>query len=222
MKKFSRGFDFMNTLKTPRRKFGLLILMASLIFTGFAGEGMARTKGKAKETVDQKQAKRVSHGEYLVNTSGCHDCHTPWIMKANGPAPDMTRMLSGHPESLVMPPPPKLEAPWVWLGAGSNTAFAGPWGVSYTKNLTPDPTGLGGWTEKDFIAAIRTGKDRGTGRPIMPPMPIQVYRSFTDEDLKSIFAYLQTIPPIKNTPPAYQAPPASSASPSPPPAPPSP
>jgi predicted GIY-YIG superfamily endonuclease len=206
MKKFSRGFDFMNALKTPRRMFGLLILTAALIVTGFAGEGIA--KGKAKESPDRRQAKRISHGEYLVNTSRCHDCHTPWIMKANGPGPDMTRMLSGHPESLVMPPPPKLESPWGWMGAGSNTAFAGPWGISYTKNLTPDPTGLGGWTEKDFIAAIRSGKDRGTGRPIMPPMPIQDYRSFTDEDLKSIFAYLQTVPPVKNTPPPYQAPPA--------------
>lgn len=208
MKKFGRGIDFANTFKRHHRMFGLLILTAALILTSFAGEGMARTKGKTKESVNQRQAKRISHGEYLVNTTGCHDCHTPLIMKPNGPAPDMSRMLSGHPESLVMPPPPKLESPWVWIGAGLNTAFAGPWGISYTKNLTPDPTGLGGWTEKDFIAAIRTGKDRGTGRPIMPPMPIQDYRSFTDEDLKSIFAYLQTIPPIKNTPPPYQAPPA--------------
>ncbi|MBI3811115.1 MAG: GIY-YIG nuclease family protein [Nitrospirae bacterium] len=206
MKKFSRGVDLANVFKRHHRMFGLLILTAALIVTGFTGEGFA--KGKTKESPDHLQAKRISHGEYLVNTSGCHDCHTPWIMKPNGPGPDMSRMLSGHPESLVMPPPLKLEAPWVWMAAGSNTAFAGPWGISYTKNLTPDPTGLGGWTEKEFIAAIRTGKARGTGRLIMPPMPIQDYRSFTDEDLKSIFAYLQTIPPIKNTPPSYQSPPA--------------
>lgn len=149
---------------------------------------------------------RVKQGKYVVNSAGCHDCHTPWIMKDDGPGPDMSRMLSGHPESLVMPPPPKVEAPWVWIGAGSNTAFAGPWGISFTKNLTPDPTGLGSWTEEDFINAIRLGKSKGNGRPIMPPMPWRVYRNLSDDDLKAVFAYLRSIPPIKNTPPSYQAP----------------
>ena len=49
-----------------------------------------------------------SRGKYLVNTAGCHDCHTPFKMGANGPEPDLSRMLSGHPESLVMPPVPAL------------------------------------------------------------------------------------------------------------------
>ncbi len=59
----------------------------------------------------------------------------------DGPAPDMARMLSGHPESMQMPPPPALpEGPWLWLGAATNTAFAGPWGITYAPNLTPDST----------------------------------------------------------------------------------
>jgi mono/diheme cytochrome c family protein len=202
MKGFSKRSCPANALKGYLSMFGLLVLTLIFIMTGYEGSVMA--KGKDKDKGD-RTSKRVKRGEYLVNTGGCNDCHTPWIMKADGPGPDMTRMLSGHPESLVMPPPPKLEGPWVWSAAGSNTAFAGPWGISYTKNLTPDPTGLGSWTEKDFINAIRGGKNHGNGRPIMPPMPWKAYRNFTDEDLRSIFAYLQTIPPIKNTPP-YQAP----------------
>jgi len=31
----------------------------------------------------------VARGEYIVNTSGCHDCHTPWAMGPNGPEPDI-------------------------------------------------------------------------------------------------------------------------------------
>lgn len=175
---------------------GLLVLTSTVI--GMVDHGAALAADAKPD--------RVKRGEYLVNTSGCHDCHTPWIMKEGGPGPDMSRMLSGHPESLRVPAPPKLDSPWVWVGAGSNSAFAGPWGISYTKNLTPDPTGLGEWTEKEFIDAIRSGKSRGNGRPIMPPMPWPVYRNFTDDDLKAIFAYLRTIPAIRNTPPAYQAP----------------
>lgn len=143
---------------------------------------------------------RIKVGEYLVRTSGCHDCHTPWKEGPKGPEPDMTRALSGHPQDLVMPPPPKLPpGPWLWLGSATNTAFAGPWGVSFAMNLTPDPdTGLGRWTEDIFIQALRTGRHEGKGRPILPPMPFSVYGQKTDEDLKSIFAYLQSLAPVKN------------------------
>lgn len=142
----------------------------------------------------------VERGKYLVTIMGCNDCHTPWKMGANGPEPDMSRMLIGHPQDLVMPAAPNLgQGPWQWAAAGTNTAFAGPWGVSFTANLTPDPeTGLGKWTEETFIQAIRTGKHEGQGRPILPPMPWPQYRNATDDDLRSVFAYLRTIPPIKN------------------------
>ena len=38
----------------------------------------------------------------------------------------------------------------------------------------------------------------GTSRPILPPMPWQVYRNLTDDDLKSVFAYLKTLTPVAN------------------------
>jgi len=142
----------------------------------------------------------AARGKYLVNTSGCHDCHTPFKPGPNGPEPDMTRMLSGHPEALVMPPAPTLPAgPWLITSSATNTAHAGPWGVSFTANLTPDAdTGLGQWTLKDFMNTIRTGRHMGRGRPVLPPMPIPVYNNFTDADLEAVYAYLRTIPPIKN------------------------
>lgn len=152
----------------------------------------------------------VKRGEYLVTVSGCNDCHTPWKMGENGPEPDMSRMLSGHPEGMQMPTP-KLEMPWMAAGAATMTAWAGPWGTSYTMNLTPDSvTGIGSWTEDIFIKTLRTGKHWGTSRPIMPPMPWQNLAKMTDDDLKAMFAYLHSIPPIKNKVPDYQ-PPAGSA-----------
>jgi hypothetical protein len=142
----------------------------------------------------------VERGAYLVKAMGCNDCHTPWQMGENGPEPDWSRALTGHPESLVMPPPPELpEGPWLWIGGATNTAFAGPWGVSFSANLTPDPeTGTGNWTEKQFVETLRTGRHLGIGRPILPPMPWPMIGSLDDEDLKAIFAYLQSLPPVKN------------------------
>ena len=152
---------------------------------------------------------RVERGRYLVSIMGCHDCHTPWKLGANGPEPDMTLALSGHPEGFAMTTPPTPHGTWLWAGAPTNTAYAGPWGISYTANLTPDQnTGLGIWTEDMFVNAIRTGRHMGVSRPIAPPMPWTVYRNATDEDLKSIYAFLRTIKPIVNHVPDYQPPPA--------------
>mgnify|MGYP001186326944 CR=1 FL=1 len=150
----------------------------------------------------------VARGKYLVSTSGCHDCHTPFKLGASGPEPDMSRALSGHPEGLVMPPPPTLPAgPWLVTSAATNTAWAGPWGVSFTANLTPDAeTGMGKWTVKNFRDTIRTGRHMGRGRAVLPPMPVPAYNNFTDGDLDAIYHYLQSIPAIKNRVPEPWAP----------------
>jgi hypothetical protein len=156
------------------------------------------------------QTTRIKRGEYIVRTAGCHDCHTPWKMGPNGPEPDMSRMLSGHPETMQLTPPPALSGTWGWAAAVTNTAFAGPWGISYTMNLTPDRnTGLGIWTEEMFVNAIRSGRHMGVSRPINPPMPWPAYRNLTDDDLKAVYAYLRTIPPIVNHIPDYVPPPAA-------------
>jgi len=124
----------------------------------------------------------------------------------------MSRFLSGHPEQMGALPAAKPQGPWLWAGAATNTAFAGPWGVSYAANLTPDQnTGLGIWTEDMFVTAIRTGKHMGKSRPIAPPMPWESVRNATDADLKAIYAYLKTLTPIANHVPDYVPPTATTA-----------
>ena len=141
----------------------------------------------------------IKRGEYLVLTAGCHDCHTPAKVGPHGPEPDMSRALSGHPAEMKLPPPPAASGPWIASIAATMTAWAGPWGISYTANLTPDmETGLGNYTEAQFIQTIRDGKKQGRGRPLLPPMPWPMYRNFTDDDLKAIYAYLQSVKPMRN------------------------
>jgi mono/diheme cytochrome c family protein len=156
-------------------------------------------------------AEILARGEYLVNILGCNDCHTPMAMGPEGPAPDMTRMLSGHPEDLkVELPDPMPAMPWAMVGSATNTAFAGPWGISFAMNLTPDEvTGMGIWTEEMFTKSLREGRHMGISRPVMPPMPWPAYGQMKDEDLGAVFAYLKSIPPIRNRVPDYMPPPGS-------------
>jgi mono/diheme cytochrome c family protein len=162
----------------------------------------------AAPTSASGHAAAVERGRYLVNGAGCGDCHTPLKMGANGPEPDMERMLSGHPDYLGMPEVPTLPpGPWMVVSSATNTAWAGPWGVSFTANITSDPeTGIGKWTEDEFVGAIRSGRHMGRGRPILPPMPVPAIQNLTDEDLASIYAYLMTVPPIRNQVPQPRPP----------------
>jgi hypothetical protein len=143
----------------------------------------------------------VKKGEYLVMIGGCHDCHTPKKFTPEGPVFDMNLSLSGHPEGSQLPDPiPDTVGPGKWVLMNENlSAFIGPWGMSFTANLTPDEqTGIGLWKEENFINAMRTGKHMGLGRPILPPMPWFNLTNAKEEDLKAIFAYLKSIKPIKN------------------------
>jgi hypothetical protein len=140
----------------------------------------------------------VKRGEYLVNLAGCTDCYTPKKVTERGAEDDLSRFLSGHPEDAKLPAPNLPPGPWFAATAGM-TAWTGPWGISYAANLTPDVnTGLGIWTEEMFFKAMRTGKHYGASRDILPPMPWQNLSKLTDDDLRAIFTYLRSIPPIRN------------------------
>jgi hypothetical protein len=144
---------------------------------------------------------QVDRGKQLVIGGGCHDCHTPKKVGPNGPEADMSRMLSGHPEDAGVPPPFKAPkgSPYTIHINDHLTAWSGAWGVSFAANLTPDMnTGLGIWTEDMFLSALKQGKHMGKSRPILPPMPWNWYGQLPDEELKAMFAYLKSIPPIAN------------------------
>lgn len=144
----------------------------------------------------------IRRGQYLVTTIGCGDCHTPKKMTDKGPVPDMDRYLSGYDASQPLGEYDTATAQsgrWA-LFNGQLTATAGPWGVSFAANLTPDETGLGGWTLDNFRKALREGKYKGVdnSRPLLPPMPWQNFANLTDHDLEAIYNYLQSIKPVKN------------------------
>lgn len=169
--------------------------------TAAAADPAASEAASAAEPATAGGDALVERGRYLVTFGGCNDCHSPKVMTAEGPVPDTKRLLSGHPAGTALPTfDPDSIKPGGWvLFTDDLTACVGPFGVICSANLTPDDaTGTGLWKEENFVNAMRTGKHMGMGRPIMPPMPWQNVKTLTDDDLKAVFAYLHSLPPIKN------------------------
>jgi hypothetical protein len=159
-------------------------------------------------------AELVREGETLVKLGGCGDCHTPvhFDEKLGAPVPIPGRMLSGHPVGAPDPSGDPARGDQAVIGP-TFTSFKLPFGVVYSANLTPDrESGLGKWSEAEFIATMRSGHHQGTGRPVLPPMPWQNLAQQPDENLRAVFAYLQSIPPVSNRVPAATVPDAVVAS----------
>ena len=179
--------------------------------------GQNQTSSTAEEIPSQPTASyggfesKIKWGEHLVTIGGCDDCHTPKKMSDHGPVLDSALRLSGHPAQF----PPmdinrkELEMKVIVCNM-LLTEWAGPWGVSYTANLTPDDTGIGSWTEQQFVKALREGKLKGLdgSRKLLPPMPWEGIGKMTDDELSAVFAYLKSLKPINNLVP-QPLPPAS-------------
>lgn len=186
----------------------LFIVCTTAVFCVFVFFQFNCTQQSEQKVLSQDEL--IARGKYIVTTGGCGDCHTPKVMTANGPMEDTTRMLAGFPEDGVLPPlDVKMVAPGNWYATEMNlAAWVGPWGISFASNLTPDNgTGIGGLSEEMFIKTLREGKYMGVGRPLLPPMPWQVLGQKTDEDLKAIYSYLKSLPPIENKVPDPVPPP---------------
>ena len=174
---------------------------AGMIACNSSDKASANKEGISEEP---SEGERIERGRYLVTIMGCNDCHTPKKMGPHGPVLDSSRLLSGHPAEMpVAKADPAMLKNWVGF-AHTLTAAVGPWGISFAANLTSDETGIGNWTEEQFFTAIRNGKYKGApaGRNLLPPMPWEMYRHATDEDLKAIFAYLKNTTPVKNLVPS--------------------
>jgi len=110
----------------------------------------------------------VARGKYLVTLASCSECHTP------------TYQLQ----------------PLTHLAFAGGTSLKGPWGDVNSVNITPDPSGISYYDEALFIQTLRTG--HVGARKLSSIMPWGYFRNLTDDDLKAIFAYLRTLPPVRH------------------------
>ena len=93
------------------------------------------------------------------------------------------------------------------LGCGCHDAYEklpfaggeilrGPWGEVASANITPDSSGISYYDEATFMKAMRTGYVGA--RELKSIMPFDDFKELTDDDLKALFAYLKTLPPVKH------------------------
>ena len=110
----------------------------------------------------------VKYGAHLVSLAGCGDCHTSQIQGQNVAGMEFA---GGQP-------------------------FPGPWPMVASANITPDSTGISGYTDDSFVQMIRTGAVNG--QALSDVMPTKIYKNLSDGDLKAMFAYLRTVKPIQH------------------------
>jgi mono/diheme cytochrome c family protein len=121
---------------------------------------------------------RIAYGKYLYTAAACSDCHTQ---------------------------PRKDSKTGILVNAGGTEFTLPNGGTVRSANITPDiETGIGNWTEEQFVSKFKSyDGSAGRNQPVSPgsfntPMPWTMYAGMTEEDLKALYAYLKTIPPVKN------------------------
>jgi mono/diheme cytochrome c family protein len=167
------------TPRLPRIAATTLVLGALALSVAGAADKAAAPKpaagktatGAAKSPASAGDKTRlIAEGRRLATIAGCGDCHTPGTLFG---VPDFARTMGG-----------------------SELGWQGPWGTTYARNITPDPeTGLGYYSAKEIVAALRGGK-RLDGNPMLPPMPWQDLAACTDEELTAIAEYLLSLPAV--------------------------
>ncbi len=176
----------------------------------YSCESKVKNEGNSTtQSLTPSEKELAIKGKYLVNIMGCHDCHSPKKMGPMGPEIIPELMLSGYPQER---PLASFDLNAIKQGFSMMnpdlTAAAGPWGISFAGNLTPDATGLGNWTEAQFKKAITEGKYKGMDgtRMLLPPMPWMNYKELRNDDIKAIFIYLKSVKPVENLVPQPIAP----------------
>ena len=189
-----------------RTKVSAIIIAAVALTVSVISCDNTKENTTASQTISNDSL--VKRGSYLVNAMGCDDCHSPKKMGQHGPEVIPELRFSGYPSDR---PVGKVDSSvikngWTLFGPDFTNA-AGPWGVSFAANISSDETGIGTWSEAQFLTAICKGKYKGLegSRDLLPPMPWFMYRNLNDTDLKSIFAFLKSTPPVKNMVPAPKA-----------------
>ena len=142
----------------------IIVLVPAIFLFSKCSENKSNGTENKKDTalvanVNGGYESQVKYGEHLVPIAGCNDCHTPKKMTSTGPEPDFSLALSGHPAK--MPPPDVDRKAMESKGlAVTNdlTAWVGPWGISYAANITSDSTGIGNWSEAQFILCLHVGE----------------------------------------------------------------
>jgi hypothetical protein len=188
-------------MKNPRLKLTLSsFLVITLVSVAIAG----CTQKPDPPTATMYSPERLEIGQAVVEGWSCGFCHSPQIEGPDGKLmPDPKRLMSGHPADEEVPTVPDMiisSPEWMeFLDNLDSTVWATDDMLVFSANLTPDDdTGIGTWTEVEFVETIREGRHRGIERRIKYPMPWRELSELSDEELLSVYEYLMTLEPVNN------------------------
>ena len=168
----------MGTRRIIYRTFVAVAAVAAAGVVGLAGYFLVLKPERAEPARVKVAATkaRIERGEYLFRLADCDGCHSGRdFSRFNGPVVEGRR--------------------------GAGMVFPASFGLPgkvVASNITSDPeTGIGKWTDGEKMRAIREGIARD-GRALFPMMPYEFYRHMSDDDVESLVAFLNTLPPVKN------------------------
>jgi mono/diheme cytochrome c family protein len=155
---------------TRRRRVAAALALAAALGT-LVFVALTRPRPLADGTLADGYAPDLANGAVVYRAGACYACHQP---PRDATVADRSLPSGGAP----MPTPA---------------------GTFYPGNLTPDATGLGGWSEHAFVQAMTNGVSPD-GRHYFPAFPYPAYAAMRLDDLRDLWAYLRSLPPVDSPP----------------------
>jgi len=154
----------------------LAIIAAILVVAGLAAFWIVTSPATVSAGALPVYTPNIANGQTMFNIGGCASCHA--IPNKDPQKVDRTRL-------------------------GGGLALHSSFGTFYAPNISPDPTdGIGNWSEADFVSALWDGTARG-GYHLFPAFPYPSYRHMKLSDVRDLFAYLKTLPPVSGKAPDH-------------------
>ena len=153
----------------------LLVIMAIAAVGGLGAYLILQPRPLGEADIPAHQAD-LANGERMFNASGCSGCHA-----APGAEGDATLVLAG------------------------GQALRTPFGTFYVPNISPSAKGIRGWSDLDFVNAVKLGISPGK-RHYFPAFPYTSYQRMRIADILDLKAYIDTLPPVDSVAPPHDLP----------------
>ena len=147
----------------------LAIVVSVLVVAGLATFWILTIPATVPASALPAYTPNLANGRTMFNAGGCASCHA--VPNKDPDKVDPTRL-------------------------GGGLALPCPFGTFYVPNISPDPKdGIGSWSEADFVSALWDGT-APRGRHLFPAFPYTSFRHMELSDVRDLFAYLKTLPPV--------------------------
>jgi mono/diheme cytochrome c family protein len=152
-----------------RKLWTLALAGGTLVIIGLAAFWILTLPAVIPASALPPHTPNLDNGKTMFNAGGCSSCHA--VPDKDPSKVDRTRL-------------------------GGGLALNSPFGTFYVPNISPDPKdGIGNWTEANFVTAMWNGTSEHDTN-LYPAFPYTSYRHMQLDDVRDLFAFLKTLPPV--------------------------